>query len=333
MEFDIYLFSVIIPIYNVADYIEDCLASIILQTYKEPFECILINDCSSDNSMTIVRNIISQYEGNVHFVVIEQEKNKGVSYARNTGIYAAKGKYVYFVDSDDRIMPNCLESIAEVIKKNTNCQMVSIGLEISSPTLPFSDYEKNPLPEVSNNPLWISTAMLSYRINVAPWTKCVKKQFIFENNLFFQPNYIFEDDIWHFELAQKIEYLCICNKRLYFYRVRENSIMSGTSKSDKFTKRINAINLKINLINGSNNTNQIKSIWNQLFDLLLSSQSKEDLFLVRKALKRLRLKAERNRSFILLTSLLPPQLLKTRILISFFSKILYIDSAKISPVL
>ena len=84
--------SIIIPIYNVEKYIERCLESIISQdTSRYEIECVLINDCTPDNSITIARNIINNYHGNIQFRVLEHEKNKGLSEARNTGIRNATG--------------------------------------------------------------------------------------------------------------------------------------------------------------------------------------------------------------------------------------------------
>ena len=82
VEFDI---TVIIPVYKVEKFIERCLCSVMKQTYKKAFECILVNDCTPDNSMSIVQRIIDGYQGNISFRVINHEKNRGLSAARNTG--------------------------------------------------------------------------------------------------------------------------------------------------------------------------------------------------------------------------------------------------------
>lgn len=110
------LVSIIIPVYNVEKYIENCLKSIIKQTYKN-LEIILIDDGSNDCSV----KIIEKYIGDKRIKLIKQ-KNKGVSAARNIGIKKAKGKYLMFVDSDDWLDLNCIEKCINFMEKN--------GLEI-----------------------------------------------------------------------------------------------------------------------------------------------------------------------------------------------------------
>jgi len=330
-----YSLSVIIPVYNVEEYIEECLISIISQSYQEPFECILIDDCSVDSSISKIEAITNNYKGNIDFRIIQQPFNQGVSAARNLGISSAQGEYLYFVDSDDVVFADCLEAIMKAAKKNPDSQLISIGLKISSNSYPYTDYEKYPLPEVSNNPDWISTAMLSYAVNVAPWTKCVKRQFILDNNLFFRTGYIFEDDIWQFELAKKILNLSVCNKNLYYYRVREGSIMTSTKigREQRIEKRIKAINLKISLIDSHYNKAQVKSVWNQLLNVYRACQTREEITLVRKTFDGLIEKAESLKPLIRLSCLFSPQIMNSRIFISIFARILRIRLNSISPVI
>lgn len=102
------MFSIIVPVYNVEKYIDKCLASILRQTFKN-FECIIIDDCSPDNSNAIIDKYVKLDQ---RFKVIHQ-KNMGVSVARNTGLDIAKGDYIIFVDSDDYIADDYLEKFAK----------------------------------------------------------------------------------------------------------------------------------------------------------------------------------------------------------------------------
>ena len=87
--------SIIIPVYNVAEYIEKCLYSVIQQkTYN--IECILVDDCGTDNSIEIAEKIINQYNGPISFKLLHHNHNRGLSAARNTGINIATGDYVFF---------------------------------------------------------------------------------------------------------------------------------------------------------------------------------------------------------------------------------------------
>ena len=95
--------SIIIPVYHVAPYIEDCLRSVMRQTYQGAMECLIVDDCGTDDSMAIAERTIATYEGPIVFQVLHHERNRGLSAARNTGTLAAKGDYLYYLDSDDEI--------------------------------------------------------------------------------------------------------------------------------------------------------------------------------------------------------------------------------------
>ena len=99
--------SVIIPVYNVEKYIEDCLNSILVQTLKD-FEIICIDDCSTDNSLQIIETYTHKDK---RIKILKNKKNEGPSYTRNIGIEMAQGEYIYFLDSDDMIEKNALQEL------------------------------------------------------------------------------------------------------------------------------------------------------------------------------------------------------------------------------
>ncbi len=101
--------SVIVPMFNVADYIHECLDSIAEQDFQEAYEVIVINDCSPDNSAEICRNWIKAHTANFRY--IENEHNMGVSISRNRGLEVAVGKYFMFVDPDDVLPPQALSAL------------------------------------------------------------------------------------------------------------------------------------------------------------------------------------------------------------------------------
>ena len=120
--------SIIIPVYKVEAYIEECLASVVSQQDAGiAVECIIVDDCSPDGSMDIVRRFVDNYQGAVQFRLLRHEVNRGLSAARNTGIDAATGDYLLFVDSDDYLSADCLSTLvsgfnlcpkAEVVQAN-----------------------------------------------------------------------------------------------------------------------------------------------------------------------------------------------------------------------
>ena len=173
------IISIIIPIYNVEEYIIECLESIYNQTYKN-IEVILVDDCGSDNSMNIVKEYLTP-EKHSFTKIIQHQQNKGLSAARNTGIKHATGDYIYFIDSDDFITPNCIESFYNLIQKYNNPEII-FG---SATFYPYQwgnfslDTNKNELSEYCSNKKNINKYFFNNDyLPVTAWNKLVKKDFI-----------------------------------------------------------------------------------------------------------------------------------------------------------
>lgn len=116
--------SVIVPVYNVEPYIERCLRSIMKQTFTKEVECILVNDCTPDNSIKIAEKLINEYTGDIQFRIVSHKQNRGIAAVRNTGITEAKGNYTIQIDSDDYIDPDMLEKLyTEAISCNADIVM------------------------------------------------------------------------------------------------------------------------------------------------------------------------------------------------------------------
>ena len=115
-------YSIIVPVYNVEKYINECLSSLINQTYKN-IEIVVINDGSSDNSLSLIEEY-SRIDDRIR--VIDQ-KNMGLGYTRNVGIDNAVGDYILFVDSDDYISLNTCEEIEAVLSYNNEVDIIVLG--------------------------------------------------------------------------------------------------------------------------------------------------------------------------------------------------------------
>ena len=111
--------SIIIPVYNAENTLNYCLESVFAQTYSD-IEVIFIDDCSTDSSLEIISAFIKKHSSNSNFncKIIQHDKNKGVAAARNTGLDHATGKYIYYIDSDDTIMPDALSTMIELAEEN-----------------------------------------------------------------------------------------------------------------------------------------------------------------------------------------------------------------------
>jgi len=109
------LLSIIIPLYNVEQFISDCLLSVCRQTYAGGIECIIVDDCGNDNSVAIVEDFIARYTGPIQFRLLHHTHNQGLSAARNTGMDNAKGEFLYFLDSDDWLDDDTLQVLYDEI--------------------------------------------------------------------------------------------------------------------------------------------------------------------------------------------------------------------------
>ena len=117
--------SIIIPIYNSEDFLDSCIESIINQNYKD-FELILIDDGSKDNSW----NICQQWVGKDCRINIYRQDNKGASSARNLGLDVAKGEWILYVDSDDKVLPNYVSNLINAVEKDSNNVLAISGVQI-----------------------------------------------------------------------------------------------------------------------------------------------------------------------------------------------------------
>ncbi|WP_294600276.1 glycosyltransferase family 2 protein [uncultured Phocaeicola sp.] len=223
--------SIIIPVFNVEKYITRCIQSVISQTYKGKIECIIIDDCTPDNSVAIVSQIIKEYKGNIIFSVIHHDKNKGLSAARNTGIKAATGDYIYFLDSDDEIHPSTIALMVEKVEKYPLVDFV------------VGDYKENlfpdkchiDLPEIIEDSDEIFRRYLTFNIPATAWNKLIKRSFLLENNLFFKEGLIPEDIEQTFRLALHARKMaCICKKTYIYYINNQSSISNNISKKNIF---------------------------------------------------------------------------------------------------
>ena len=109
--------SIIIPIYKVEPYIERCIQSVLRQTYRD-LEVILVDDCTPDRSMELAKACIEQspLSKDLQIVYLRHEQNRGVSVCRNDGIDAATGEYIMFIDSDDHITDDCVETLVKPLE-------------------------------------------------------------------------------------------------------------------------------------------------------------------------------------------------------------------------
>lgn len=216
--------SVIVPVYNVERYLEQCLDSIIKQTYRS-LEIIIVNDGSTDGS----GEIASRYAGKDDRVVLLEKENGGLSDARNYGLDRATGDYVMFVDSDDYIEADMVEYLLRAMQKAC-AEMAVCGYRLvgeDGEELP--DREIFPKEKVvSSREYWKVYHEEAYIYGVVAWNKLYHKA-VFDR-IRFPAGKIHEDEFILHKLVYSAGRIVCCPEKKYHYRQRKGSIMSLGSR-------------------------------------------------------------------------------------------------------
>ncbi len=177
--------SVIVPVYNTEKYLKKCLDSLVNQTLKE-VQVIVINDCSPDDSLNIMREYNKKYH---NIEIYSNKKNRGIGYTRNLGISKAKGEYLVFLDSDDFLDLDNLEKMYDTAKEN-NLDLVVCDLkkvDLKNKILGYEDIGDFPFSNLENNP------KLLLDINLGPANKLFSKKLFEDEKVRFSENLKYED--------------------------------------------------------------------------------------------------------------------------------------------
>ncbi|MDR0682136.1 MAG: glycosyltransferase [Dysgonamonadaceae bacterium] len=220
--------SIIIPVYNVAKYIIRCLDSVINQTYPN-IECILVDDCGQDDSIALAEQRIKEYSGTIEFKILHHEHNRGLSVARNTGTMDATGEYIYYLDSDDEIIPHCIETLVALVEKYPGVEMVQGNTQTIPEPLPESDWRNiayRHYPEYVDDNLWVRAHFEGRNdIPMNAWNKLIKRNFIFENKYFFKEGIIHEDELWMFYIVKRLKTVAFTIEYTYIHYIIDGSII------------------------------------------------------------------------------------------------------------
>lgn len=200
--------SIIVPVYNTAEYVEECILSILSQSYKN-IELILVNDGSTDTSGVICRKYCNL--SNVRY--FEQEKS-GVTIARKKGVEEAKGDWIMFVDSDDLIIEDAVE---EMLRYTDNSDIVVARQQGNQDLLKA--------PDCYDWKEYLYRLFANDGISGAPWAKMIRRQLILDSPLAFEYNIIrTQDYLMNLGIAiTNRKNVNICKKAIYVHRMRESS--------------------------------------------------------------------------------------------------------------
>ena len=228
--------SIIIPVYNVAEYLPKCLDSILTQTLSD-IEIICINDGSTDNSSDILQN----YSSKDKRIKIVNQSNQGISAARNAGLKIVQSEYVMFVDSDDYIAPDMAEKLYRTMETDKpdvvicSAECVNLLPKDASPDViewqswlqPWFDEYVKPTG-IYDVPKTIKHEFIS-----VVWNKLYKTDIIKNYKIEFPLGLIEEDEYWLWAYMIHCKKYAFINERLYFYVKRSGSIMTTRNGNDK----------------------------------------------------------------------------------------------------
>ncbi len=209
--------SIVVPIYNVEEFLDECIESIVGQSFKD-FELILVDDGSPDNCPAMC----DAWAGKDSRIKVIHKENGGVSSARNIALEQVQGEWIWFIDSDDTIEPQALSELASLAQKQ--------------PDIIIFNKESN--EEYKKDNRFFDEYYFTYRFGFEAWNKLYKASIIQENHLKFDTQEtIGEDLLFNITYYQFAEKYLFSDLTLYNYRVREDSAM-GASDSERLQKQL-----------------------------------------------------------------------------------------------
>lgn len=229
------LVSVVIPIYNVEDYLIRCIDSVINQSYSN-LEIILVDDGSKDKC----GSICDTYAKKDNRIIVIHKTNGGLSDARNAGIHVAKGKYISFIDSDDYVAINYIEELVRVLEL-TQADMSVVDVQVVNENTPYSvNRIEGDISILSKYDAIIRALKLSFRQSA--WGKLYRLD-IFDD-IEFPKGMLYEDLAIVYQVLYKMNTIALSTAQLYKYEIRSGSIMQTGFKRQQYDSLVVAENAK-----------------------------------------------------------------------------------------
>lgn len=221
--------SIIVPVYNVADYLPKCLDSLLAQNLpQDEYEIIVVNDGSTDNSGEIAQQYADKYAN----ITLVNQANQGLSGARNTGIKCAIGDYIQFVDSDDYLEENVLGGLMKQVEDD-DLDVLRFNYENINDKGDVINPNKDPKHFVDfSNEVVDGLTFLNNKLGPACYAVqfIIKKELLIDNNIIFKSGIYFEDVEWTPRMLLKAGRVASTGAVVYYYLVREGSITKAVNK-------------------------------------------------------------------------------------------------------
>lgn len=228
--------SIIIPIYNAETYLRECLDSAVSQTYRD-IEIICVNDGSTDGTL----EILNEYADNDSRVIVISKANEGQSVARNTGIEAARGKYLYYCDSDDFVSPDLVETCVGKMDEHSldviyfDAETVFENAHMGDK---FAKYDNYYVRKANYEGVLAGVAFYTeshenadYKVQVC--IQMIRRDFLIESGISFYPGIVHQDNLYTFQTMLSARRVMHIHDRFYYRRIRENSVITSLDKGEK----------------------------------------------------------------------------------------------------
>lgn len=223
-----YKYSVILPVYNVSEFLNKSLESLQKQTLRD-IEIICVNDCSTDDSLSILEDFATQDN---RIKIINLPQNCGQGLARNIALKQVEGEYIAFVDPDDWVELEMLETLYKIAKEK-DCELVEFNHYVHNEIRGYRKIYKNRQVKYIKQKKFNHSDMSKDYPFVAvtsPWNKIYKSDFIRKNNIQFWEGRFGEDQIFSIKARLLAKSIYYCDKPLYNYRIRANSSLNKLNK-------------------------------------------------------------------------------------------------------
>jgi glycosyltransferase involved in cell wall biosynthesis len=221
------LITVSLPVYNVENYVETALLSALSQTYGN-LEFLIVYDESKDNSIAIVEKISASHPRCKSIRIIKHPVNKGLSGARNTAIDEAKGKYLFFMDSDDEIPPDCIQKLSDAMHK-TNADVVSGSYHrVVENEIIGSNRRKD---QTFTNKTDIILGFFNGDFPITNWNKLYNVSFLRKHNIRCM-HQLREDTYFSFQVVLYANAYCIISDITYLYKYRKDALTTITGSGN-----------------------------------------------------------------------------------------------------
>ena len=219
------LISVVVPVYNVKDYLEECVNSVLGQSFED-FEAVLVDDGSTDGSDQVCEELVRR-DSRVSLI---RQENAGLSEARNTGVGRARGEFILLLDSDDLLLGDTLADIARACSRGPDVVAIS-GVKVTSTgRIPLRERGREVKPRAEQGKSFLLSELLQESPNMMAPLYLYRRRFLVANGFRFKAGILHEDEEWTPRVLIAADSVLACEAEAYGYRVRPGSITQRSNR-------------------------------------------------------------------------------------------------------